>query len=227
MTINMNSKVTLAKRALDLVAGTQKHTPNGAFTLGSEAYTTATLVQLLQGLAEAIANVDTTRAAWQDALASADDEQAKAVPVLRAYQSMLLATYGNAPATLADYGLVPHKGPTPPSASVKATAVLKREATRTARHTMGKEFLIRGVEPRTGCVERGTRLLRAGAAASDHEQRAGQRCPHRHRVPPRERSTSRSRSRSNSAAPAGAQEPRQNVNTVLSDAAVKAEGGQT
>jgi hypothetical protein len=151
MTINMNSKVTLAKRALDLVAGTQKHTPNGSFTLGSEAYTAATLVQLLQGLAEAIANVDTTRAAWQDALASADDEQAKAVPVLRAYQSMLLATYGNAPATLADYGLVPHKGPTPPSASVKATAVLKREATRTARHTMGKKqkAAIKGSVPDT------------------------------------------------------------------------------
>ncbi len=146
-----NNKVTLAKRALDLIAGTQKHTPNGSFTLGSAAFTAANLVQLLQGLADAIAAADTAKAGWQDALKSMNDEHAKAVPVLRAYQSMLLATYGNAPATLADYGLVPRKGPTPPSASVKATAVLKREATRTARHTMGKKQKaeIKGTVPAT------------------------------------------------------------------------------
>jgi hypothetical protein len=134
-----NNKVTLAKRALDLVAGTLKHTPNGSFTIGSESFTAANLVQLLQGLADAIAKVDGAKAAWQDALTSLDDEHTKVVLVLRGYQSLLLATYGNAPATLADYGLTPRKGPTPPSADVKAAAVAKRVATRKARHTMGKK----------------------------------------------------------------------------------------
>ena len=146
-----NNKVTLAKRALDLIAGTQKHTPNGSFTLGSAAFTAANLVQLLQGLADAIAAADTAKAGWQDALKSMNDEHAKAVPVLRAYQSVLLATYGNAPATLADYGLAPRKRPTPPSAGAKAAAVVKREATREARHTMGKKQKaeIKGTVPAT------------------------------------------------------------------------------
>jgi hypothetical protein len=136
---NTNNKVTLAKRALDLIAGTQKHTPNGSFTLGSAVFTTANIVQLLQGLADALAAVDIAKAGWQDALKSVDDEHAKVVPILRTYQSWLLVTYGNAPATLADYGLAPRKRATPPSADVKAAAVVKREATRKARHTMGKK----------------------------------------------------------------------------------------
>ncbi len=146
-----NNKVTLAKRALDLVAGTLKHTPNGSFTIGSESFTAANLVQLLQGLADAIAKVDAAKAAWQDALTSLDEEHAKVDPVLRGYQSLLLATYGNAPATLADYGLAPRKGPTPPSADVKAAAVAKRAATRKARHTMGKKQKaeIKGTVPAT------------------------------------------------------------------------------
>jgi len=131
------TKVTLAKRALDLVAGTQKHSPNGSFTFGGATYTAANLVQLFQELAAAIANVDVAKAGWQDALKSMNDAHAKAVPVLREYQSWLAVTYGNAPATLADYGLAPRKVPTPPSADVKAAAVAKREATRQARHTMG------------------------------------------------------------------------------------------
>jgi hypothetical protein len=139
MSGNTVTKLTLAKRALDLVAGTQKHSPNGSFTLGSATYTAANLVQLFQGLADAIANVDLAKAGWQDALKSMGDAHAKAVPVLRAYQSWLAATYGNAPATLADYGLAPRKVPTPPSADAKAAAVAKREATRQARHTMGKK----------------------------------------------------------------------------------------
>ncbi len=139
MIISKSNKATLAKRALDLVAGTLKRTPNGSFTVGSESFTAANLVQLFQGLADAIAKVDAAKAAWQDALTSLNDEHAKVDPVLRGYQSLLLATYGNAPATLADYGLAPRKGPTPPSADVKAAAVAKRAATRTARHTMGKK----------------------------------------------------------------------------------------
>jgi hypothetical protein len=151
MNISKNNKVTLAKRALDLVAGTQKHTPNGSFTIGSAAFTAANLVQLFQGLADAIAKVDVAKAGWEDALTSMDAEHAKVVPVLRGYQSLLLATYGNAPATLADYGLAPRKGPTPPSADVKAAAVAKRAATRKARHTMGtkQKAAIKGAAPAT------------------------------------------------------------------------------
>ncbi len=139
MIISKNNKVTLAKRALDLVAGTLKHTPNGSFTIGSESFTAANLVQLLQGLADAIAKVDDAKAAWQDALTSLDDEYAKVDPVLRGYQSLLLATYGNAPATLADYGLAPRRARKPLDSEKRAAATAKMRATRIARGTGGKK----------------------------------------------------------------------------------------
>jgi hypothetical protein len=37
-----------------LIAGTQKHLPNGSFTIGSVTYTSASLVQVLQDLVSAM-----------------------------------------------------------------------------------------------------------------------------------------------------------------------------
>lgn len=134
-----NTKSTLVERVRSLIAGTQKHSPNGSFTLGGAAYTTASLVQVLQGLADAIASVDAARANWKDALKREQDERAKVDPVIRDYRSWLVATYGNAPATLADYGVTPRKVPTPLTADQLVAAVTKRTQTRAARHTLGSK----------------------------------------------------------------------------------------
>jgi hypothetical protein len=131
------TKVTLAQHVRDLIAGTQKHSPNGQLTLGGEAFTAQTLIQTLQSLGDALSTGDTAKASWQDALKNLADVKAKVRPLLGAYRSWVVATHGNAPATLADFGITPPKARTPLSADQKAAAVAKRKATRAARHTLG------------------------------------------------------------------------------------------
>jgi hypothetical protein len=133
------TKATLQQRIRGLIAGAQKHTPNGSLTLGSATYTVPALVQLVKSLADALDAADAAKASWQDALKNATDTKAKVGPVVRDYQSWVAVTYRGTPSTLADYGVTPRKAPTPLTAQQKATAALKRKATRTARHTMSKK----------------------------------------------------------------------------------------
>jgi hypothetical protein len=131
------TKVMLAQRVRDLVAGTDKHPLSAPLTLGGQSFTQQALVQVLQSLGNALSTVDMAKASWQSALSDLGDTQAKVAPTLKAYRAWIVATYGNAPATLADFGLTPPKAPTPMTAEEKAAAVAKRTATRAARHTLG------------------------------------------------------------------------------------------
>jgi len=133
------TKATLEQRVRGLVAGTQKHPPTGSLTVGGGTFTATTLVQLLQSLADALGAVDSAKASWQDALKNAADVNAKVGPVVQAYRSWVVATYGNAPSTLADYGVTPRKVPTPLTAEQLVAKAEKAEATRKARNTMGKK----------------------------------------------------------------------------------------
>jgi hypothetical protein len=138
MNSTLKNKVSLQVRVRNLVAGTQKHFSTGSLTVGGATYDGATLVQILTNLGNAIAAADSAKTKWQDALKVGRDENAKAGPVLRAYQRYLVASFGSAPSTLADFGLVPPKAPLPKSTEQKAAAVAKSKATRASRHTMGK-----------------------------------------------------------------------------------------
>src|SRR5579862_4464498 len=108
-TNNTRTKSTLQQRVSSLIAGTQKQYPSGQLTFGGVTYESTALVQLLQNLGNAIAASDTTRAKWNDALKSMRDEETKVGPVIRAYQSYLVSLLGNAPSTLAEFGLAPPK----------------------------------------------------------------------------------------------------------------------
>ena len=140
------TKVTVSESVRGLIAGTQKHPPSGPLTLGGQPFTAQSLVQVLQDMGSALSAVDTAKASWKDALKNLDDVKAKVDPTLGAYRSWVLATYGNAPATLADFGLTPPKARTPMTVEQKAAAGAKREATRAARHTLGpkQKKLIKG-----------------------------------------------------------------------------------
>jgi hypothetical protein len=145
------TKVTLAQRVRDLIAGTQKHSPNGQLTLGGETFTAQALVQVLQSLGDSLSTVDAAKASWKGALKNLADVKAKVGPTIKAYRSWVVATYGNTPATLADFGLAPPKAHTPLSADKQAAAVAKRKATRAARHTLGPKQKkdIKGTVPAT------------------------------------------------------------------------------
>jgi hypothetical protein len=132
-----------------IIAGTQKHTPNGSFTFGNATYTSASLVQMLQSLADAMAAHDAAQAKAKDALTALHDVDAKVAPVLRAYRRFLVVTYGNANETLGDYGLQPPKARAPLTSEQKAAAAAKARATRKARGTASKKqkASIHGVVP--------------------------------------------------------------------------------
>ena len=122
-----------------IIAGTQKHTPNGSLTFGNVTYAATTLVQTLQGLLDAMAAHDAAVAKAKDLLLALRDTNAKVGPIYRAYSRYLVATYGDATQTLADYGLKPLKARAPLSVEQKAAAKAQSKATREARGTMGKK----------------------------------------------------------------------------------------
>jgi len=168
------TKATMEQRIRGLVAGTQKHPPTGPLTVGGATYTATVLVQLLQSLADALAAVDSAKASWQDALKNATEVKAKVVPVVQVYRSWVAVTYGNAPTTLADYGVTPRKVPAPLTAEQKVARAAKAAATRKARNTMGKvqKKDVKGTVPTTAPVTSSTAStpVAPGPAASAPSQ---------------------------------------------------------
>jgi len=134
-----SSHATVLAFVQALVAGTNKHFPNGSFTLGGATYTTATLVQLFQSYGDAFAAVDAAHAQTKDAVLALRAAKAKMGPVILAYKRWLLSTFGTATQTLADFGVQPPKARTPRTSEQNAAAAAKRQATRKARGTVGKK----------------------------------------------------------------------------------------
>jgi hypothetical protein len=122
-----------------LIAGTQEHFPNGSFTLGNTAYTTASLVTLLQSVASAMTALNTAQLAAKHALTTLQGVLAQAGPVIRIYERFLQATFDNTVPILADFGLEPPRVPAPKTSEEKAAAAAKAVATREARGTTSKK----------------------------------------------------------------------------------------
>ncbi|MGD0529006.1 MAG: hypothetical protein ABSE49_27960 [Polyangiaceae bacterium] len=137
-TSNKSKASTLAMLQA-LITGLQKQFPNGQFTLGNTAFTTATLVQTLQSLIDAINAVTTAQANAKVAVAALRATVTKVGPVVLALKRNLLATFGNATDILALFGLEPRKAPAPRKGTEIAAAAAKAEATRKARGTTSKK----------------------------------------------------------------------------------------
>ncbi len=133
------SKAATLAQVQALLAGTQKHTPNGSFTFGGATYTAAALGQLIESLVAAINAVTAAQTGAKAAVTALDGVKAKVVPVLQGYKRYLRTTYGNDPQTLADYGLQPAKAAKPRSGEQNAAAAAKAKATRIARGTASKK----------------------------------------------------------------------------------------
>ena len=131
------TKATALAGVQALIAGIQKQFPSGQFTLGNVVFTTAALVQLLQGLADAMTAQTTAQKTAQDALTALRDLQAKDGPTIQALKDLLIAQFGNASQTLALFGLAPRKERAPMTVEQLAAAKAKRAATRAARGTKG------------------------------------------------------------------------------------------
>ena len=136
---SVKNQATALAHVQALIAGTQKHFPNGQFTLGNTAYTTATLVQTLQSLADAFTAMNAAHASVKDGVAALRTTATKVDPVIRAYTSFLRATFSTATAQLGDFGLQPSKAHQPLSSAKRVVATAKAKATRTARGTTSKK----------------------------------------------------------------------------------------
>jgi hypothetical protein len=115
-----------------LIAGTQKHDPNGSYRIGNVVYSSAQLVTLLQSVATAMTQEMAAEQAAKDALTNLESLQATSHPIILGYRHALQISYGSASQILADYGLTPKKAPAPLTVQAKAAAAAKRKATREA-----------------------------------------------------------------------------------------------
>ena len=133
------SKVATLALVQALVAGTQKHLSSGTFTLGGIAYTAASLVPLLQSVADAITAVNTVQASAKDTVAALQGTEAKVGPVIQAYKRFVRVTFSNVTQTLTDFGVSPPKVRAPRTAEQLAASKAKAAATRIARGTTSKK----------------------------------------------------------------------------------------
>jgi ABC-type transporter Mla subunit MlaD len=139
---NTSSKETKAETLASvqaLIAGTNKHFPNGNINFGNATYAASALVQLLQSLADAINATNAAELTAKDALAAEQTATAKVGPVVAGYKRFLHATFANATQPLGDFGLEPYKARTPMTVQKKAAAAAKAKATREARGTTSKK----------------------------------------------------------------------------------------
>jgi hypothetical protein len=122
-----------------LIAGTTKHFPSGSFTIGGVTYTTASIIQALQVLENAMLARNAAETGAKDALKAELAAQTQVGPIIAAYQRLVLAAFANATQTLADFGLTPPKARTPMTAAQLAARAAKAKATRVARGTTSKK----------------------------------------------------------------------------------------
>jgi hypothetical protein len=132
-------KAALLAQMQAVIAGLQKHFPNGQFTFGNTAYTTAALVTLFQSVITALTQLNAAQASAKDAVTALTGVTATMGPVFLSLKRNLQNTYGTTSTTLADFGLQPQKARTPLTVEQKAAAKAKAEATRKARGTTSKK----------------------------------------------------------------------------------------
>jgi hypothetical protein len=152
-TTKSNTKAAALAHVQALIAGTTKHFPSGSFTIGNTTYTSASLIPVLQGLANAMLARNAAETGAKDALTAEQAAQAQIVPIMRAYERLVLAAFANATQTLADFGLTPLKARTPLTTQQLAVRAAKAKATRAARGTTSKKKKLAIKGNVTGVIE--------------------------------------------------------------------------
>ena len=102
-----------------------------------------------QGQADAMTAQTTAQKTADDAMTALRKLQITNGPTILALKDLLLAQFGAASQTLADFGLSPRKVRAPMTVAQKAAAAAKRKATRAARGTTGPKakLAIKGTVP--------------------------------------------------------------------------------
>ena len=161
------SKASSQARDTQVIAGIAAHfTGATKFTFGGVDYKATEIQKLLQSRIDAASATAAARAKWLTAAAAEQEKTTESESVLLALKSHLVTTYGAKSQVVADFGFTPKQKET--TAKTTADAVVKREATRKARGTMGKKekLKITGVvAPRLRRLRRPRRLRPQDRAA--------------------------------------------------------------
>jgi hypothetical protein len=132
------NRTTLRDRCRLAMSGIDKHLAGEPpIPVGGSTEAPAAVKQSLQNMVNASDATQVARGEWIDASQSEQAMREVVVPLLSALKSFVLLKFGDKDtATLADFGFTARKQ-VQTTVDTKATAVEKRAATRTARHTMG------------------------------------------------------------------------------------------
>jgi len=145
------SKIDIAERDRQAIVGIKLHyatLPN--IVLGGVTYVLNDLLRILQDPIDLVSPTSAAKAAYHAAVAAEKSAVAKANAVYQELRTRVLSDFKAQPQTLADFGMTLTNKQVPDAQTV-AEAVQKRDATRKARHTMGKrqKAKIKGTVPET------------------------------------------------------------------------------
>jgi hypothetical protein len=151
--MNRNKAVTINTNR-QAIAGMQKHFANTPTMVLDGTPTTPTdAIATLQAANDAIDRTAAAEKAFHDAVAAKNAALAKGNVLVRALRTLVTSQIGSTQGVLGDFGF---SNPTrqTPDEPTKAAAVVKRAATRAARHTLGKrqKASIKGVVQATPAI---------------------------------------------------------------------------
>jgi hypothetical protein len=125
-------------RYTSVAAGIEKRI-TGNTTIGGVVYTPAALKAVFADANNAIDRAEALHKEWQDQVLATKSAVKTANAVFLSLRSYLVGQYGDsANAILNDFGMEAPKSRTTKKVATKVAAVVKRDATRAVRHTMGK-----------------------------------------------------------------------------------------
>jgi hypothetical protein len=131
------NSASLKTRDTSVMAGIDKHI-TASITIEGTPYTPAALKAVFQSQITVLDSNAALHKSLSDGVLNAKAIAAKVNNMYNLLRSALIAQYGkNANAVLNDFGMTVPKVPGAKTVEAKATAAVKRTATRTARHTMG------------------------------------------------------------------------------------------
>jgi hypothetical protein len=131
------NRPALKTRFGDAARGIEQHLTTDV-TLGGVKYAPPALIAVFTGASAAVDKADADHKQWLDSVASMKTTVAQANAVYKLLRNYLIGIYGTAEKTsLGDFGMAAPKPTTKKTASTKAAAVVKGQATRKLRNTMG------------------------------------------------------------------------------------------
>ncbi|HEY8038287.1 MAG TPA: hypothetical protein VIF15_00765 [Polyangiaceae bacterium] len=135
--VSNNNKPNTINRNRQAIAGIQKHFATApTIVLDGKPTKPADAIAILQTAIDATDGTTAADTALHTAVAAEKAAVAGANAVRKALKTLVFNAFGPAADAVTDFGFTKPKKATP-TVAVKAGAVAKRAATRTARHTMG------------------------------------------------------------------------------------------